>query len=117
DELLRAAFTMPLSADPGSRTEYSDVGFILLGVALERIADESPDRFCQREIFAPLGMGNTAFNPPKEVRAQIPPTADDRSFRLRIFRSPGLHGDIPVARSGAAALNYSAHQPHMARLL
>jgi len=86
DELLRAAFTMPLSADPGSRTEYSDVGFILLGVALERIADESPDRFCQREIFAPLGMGNTAFNPPKEVRAQIPPTADDRSFRHRIIQ-------------------------------
>jgi CubicO group peptidase (beta-lactamase class C family) len=86
DELLRAAFTMPLSADPGSRTEYSDIGFILLGVALERLADESLDRFCQREIFAPLGMVNTAFNPPKEIRGQIPPTADDRSFRHRMIQ-------------------------------
>ncbi len=86
DELLHAAFTMPLSADPGSRAEYSDIGFILLGVALERLADESLDRFCQREIFASLGMVNTAFNPPKEVRAQIPPTADDRIFRHRIIQ-------------------------------
>ncbi|MGD1023546.1 MAG: serine hydrolase domain-containing protein [Candidatus Sulfotelmatobacter sp.] len=86
DELLHAAFTMPLSADPGSRVEYSDIGFILLGVALERLGDESLDRFCQREIFAPLGMVNTAFHPPKEIRSQIPPTTDDRSFRHRIIQ-------------------------------
>ena len=64
DELLQAAFTMPLTADPGTRAEYSDIGFIILGVALERLADESLDRFCQREIFGPLGMTSTTFNPP-----------------------------------------------------
>ncbi|MGA8440508.1 MAG: serine hydrolase domain-containing protein [Candidatus Sulfotelmatobacter sp.] len=86
DELLPAALTMPLSADPGSRAEYSDIGFILLGIALDRLADEPLDRFCQREIFAPLGMVNTAFNPPREIRGHIPPTADDRSFRRRIIQ-------------------------------
>jgi serine-type D-Ala-D-Ala carboxypeptidase len=85
-ELLPAAFAIPLSADPGSRTEYSDPGFILLGVALERLADEPLDGFCQREIFARLGMVNTAFNPSKQIRARIPPTADDRSFRQRIIQ-------------------------------
>jgi serine-type D-Ala-D-Ala carboxypeptidase len=86
DDLLHAAFTTPLAADPGARTEYSDIGFILLGIALERLADESLDRFCQREIFAPLGMVHTAFNPPSELRAQIPPTADDKAFRKRIIQ-------------------------------
>ncbi len=86
DDLLHAAFTMPLSADPGFRADYSDIGFILLGIALERLADESLDRFCQREIFAPVGMVNTSFNPPKEIRSQIPPTADDRSFRHRVIQ-------------------------------
>ena len=86
DELLHAVFTMPLAADPGSRASYSDIGFILLGVALERLADESLDLFCQREIFAALGMTGTAFNPPTEVRGQIPPTADDRTFRHRIVQ-------------------------------
>jgi len=86
DGLLHAVFTTPLAADPGSRASYSDIGFILLGVALECLADESLDLFCRREIFAALGMTNTAFNPPMEIRAAIPPTADDRTFRHRVIQ-------------------------------
>jgi CubicO group peptidase (beta-lactamase class C family) len=85
-DLLVAAFTTPLTGDPGTRAEYSDIGFIILGVALERIADESLDRFCQREWFGPLGMAHTAYNPPAAWRTSIPPTADDRSFRRRIIQ-------------------------------
>lgn len=79
DELLHAAFTTPLTADPGARAEYSDIGFILLGAALERIAEETLDHFCQREIFGNLGMTRTTFNPPAGLREEIPPTADERS--------------------------------------
>jgi serine-type D-Ala-D-Ala carboxypeptidase len=79
DDLLRAAFTTSLSTDPGTHAEYSDIGFIVLGAALERIAEESLDAFSRREIFGPLGMTNTTFNPPRESRATIPPTADERS--------------------------------------
>ena len=86
DQLLEAAFTTPLANDPGSHAEYSDIGFILLGVALERLADESLDRFCQREIFGPLGLTHTTFNPAPELRAWIPPTADDQTFRHRIVQ-------------------------------
>ena len=77
-ELLSAAFSMPLTADPRTRAEYSDIGFIILSIALERIAREPLDTFCRREIFGPLGMSNTTFNPPRELRPRIPPTADER---------------------------------------
>ena len=80
DEMLQAAFVTALSADPGARAEYSDIGFIILGVALERLADEALDSFCQREVFGPLAMSHTTFNPAKELREEIPPTADDRTF-------------------------------------
>ena len=86
DDLLHAAFTTPLAADPGTRAEYSDIGFIILGVALERLAAESLDRFCQREIFGPLAMANTTYNPPPNARNRIPPAADDRTFRHRIIQ-------------------------------
>lgn len=79
EELLQAAFSTPLACDPGTRAEYSDIGFIILGVALERIARETLDSFCPREIFAPLGMAHTTFNPPLAVRSKIPPTADERA--------------------------------------
>jgi serine-type D-Ala-D-Ala carboxypeptidase len=86
DELLSAAFATPLTADPGAKAVYSDVGFIILGVALERIAEESLDRFCQHEVFGPLAMTHTTFNPPPAWRASIPPTANEQSFRRRIIQ-------------------------------
>ena len=92
EELLRATFNTPLSANPGSRVEYSDIGFIILGAALERLAGKSLDTFCQREVFGPLGMIRTTFNSTPELRPQIPPTADERettagsNFRDRIIQ-------------------------------
>jgi CubicO group peptidase (beta-lactamase class C family) len=86
ERLLQAAFATPLVAAPGSRAEYSDIGFIILGIALERIADETLDVFCQREIFGPLGMTHTTFNPATALKDKIPPTADDRTFRHRVIQ-------------------------------
>lgn len=83
--LLRLAFQVPLEAEPCSRAEYSDIGFILLGELLQRIAKESLADFCVREIFLPLGMNHTCFNPKQTMRSEIPPTRDDRDFRHRII--------------------------------
>ncbi|MGB9203368.1 MAG: serine hydrolase domain-containing protein [Terriglobales bacterium] len=86
EDLLRAACDAQLTAVPGARAEYSDIGFIILGAALERLADESLDVFCQREIFGPLGMARTTFNPAQALKEFIPPTADDRTFRHRVIQ-------------------------------
>jgi CubicO group peptidase (beta-lactamase class C family) len=87
DDLLAAALAMPLAADPGSRSEYSDIGFIILGMALERLADEPLETFCQREVFGPLGMSHTTFRPPQAWREKIVPTADEtHGFRGRVIQ-------------------------------
>lgn len=86
ESLLHAAFATALTAAPGTPAEYSDIGFIILGIALERLADEALDVFCQREVFGPLGMMHTTFNPGAALKDKIPPTADDRTFRHRIIQ-------------------------------
>ncbi len=86
EALLEAAMAIPLAADPAARVEYSDIGFILLGEILARLAQEPLDRFCQRDIFGPLGLAHTAFNPPPAWKPRIPPTEDDRSFRHRVIQ-------------------------------
>lgn len=86
DELLAAAFKTPLAHDPGAQVEYSDIGFIILGIALERLAQDALDHFCRQEVFGPLGMGHTTFDPPLHWWSLIPPTADDPSFRERIIQ-------------------------------
>jgi serine-type D-Ala-D-Ala carboxypeptidase len=87
DEVFSAACATPLAAEPGSQAEYSDIGFIILGAALERLADELLDRFCQREVFGRLGMAHTGFDPPLHWWSDIPPTQDDQAFRHRIIQA------------------------------
>jgi len=86
EALLRAAFATPLANAPGAHAEYSDIGFIILGIALERLADEPLEVCFQREVFGPLGMTHTTFNPAPTLKDTIPPTADDRTFRHRIIQ-------------------------------
>lgn len=86
DGSVHAVLTAPLQAGPMMRTEYSDIGFMVLGIALERLAGESLDVFCEREVFQPLGMTRTRFNPPDSWKEQIPPTRDDDYFRHRVIQ-------------------------------
>ena len=81
--LLQTCLELPLEAAPGTRAEYSDPGFILLGKALEAIWGESLATWVNREVFQPLGMAATEFCPPPEARPSIPPTEEDTSLRHR----------------------------------
>ncbi len=101
EDLIRAALALPLTADPGTRIEYSDVGFIVLGLALERLAGEPLECFCQREIFGPLGMAHTCFRPSASCRAAIPPTEDDRAFRGRVIQGE-VHDENAWVMGGVA---------------
>jgi serine-type D-Ala-D-Ala carboxypeptidase len=84
--LFQNCLELPLEAEPGTRVEYSDPGFILLGKALEVIAGESLAKWCHREIFAPLGMTATRFSPPPHSRPSIPPTEEDTTWRHRVIQ-------------------------------
>jgi serine-type D-Ala-D-Ala carboxypeptidase len=86
DELIRAAVATPLVAMPGAQGEYSDIGFIVLGEILARLAGATLDVFVQREIFNPLAMSRTCFNPPPDWKSNIPPTEDDHTFRHRVIQ-------------------------------
>jgi CubicO group peptidase (beta-lactamase class C family) len=85
-ELMSQALAVPLATDPGSRAEYSDIGFILLGEAIQRITGQPLDQFCQREVFQPLGMASCRYLPSPTQKRLIPPTEKDRSFRHRLIQ-------------------------------
>jgi CubicO group peptidase (beta-lactamase class C family) len=84
--VLRGCLQLPLQAQPGTRAEYSDPGFILLGKAIEAILGEELASFAHREVFAPLGMTASRYCPPSYLRSEIPPTEEDELFRQRIIQ-------------------------------
>ncbi|MFN2452896.1 MAG: serine hydrolase domain-containing protein [Pyrinomonadaceae bacterium] len=61
----------PLEAAPGTLVRYSDLGFITLGFLLERLTGASLAEIARAEIFAPLKLHHTFFNPPATLRDEI----------------------------------------------
>ena len=102
EEVTRLAAMTSLTNDPGRHVEYSDVGFIVLGEALMRLADERLDAFSQREVFGPLGLAHTGFNPLVEQRALIPPTLNGHGFRPRVIQGE-VNDDNAAVMGGVAA--------------
>jgi uncharacterized protein YbbC (DUF1343 family)/CubicO group peptidase (beta-lactamase class C family) len=63
-----------LAVPPGTTFLYSDTGFILLGELVRRVSGEPLDTFARKQFYAPLGMRDTAFDPPAAWRKRIAPT-------------------------------------------
>ena len=72
---------------PGSKYQYSNSGYFLLGIIVERVSRKSLRAFAEENIFKPLGMKNTLFSDNRfEVvknRAQGYRIGPDKSIRAR----------------------------------
>ena len=54
---------MPLEWRVGEARHYSDLGFMLLGYIIERVSGQRLDRFLEANLYRPLGLRSTTFNP------------------------------------------------------
>ena len=73
ERILSTFYTKPLEFSPGSRFSYSNSGYFLLGLIIEKVTGTSYEQFLKKAIFNPLGMTNSGFdfnNLPQTTRAQ-----------------------------------------------
>ncbi len=61
-------------AEPGERFIYSDINYILLAEIIRRQTGQMVSEFARSQIFRPLGMKDTMFQPPERLRSRIAPT-------------------------------------------
>jgi CubicO group peptidase (beta-lactamase class C family) len=54
---------MPLQWGVGDARHYSDLGFMLLGDVIERVSGQRLDAFLEQNLYRPLGLRSTTFNP------------------------------------------------------
>jgi CubicO group peptidase (beta-lactamase class C family) len=59
DELLKVVENIPLAYPPGIKWEYSNFGYLTLGILIHRVTGEFYGDFLQARIFKPLGMHST----------------------------------------------------------
>jgi uncharacterized protein YbbC (DUF1343 family)/CubicO group peptidase (beta-lactamase class C family) len=78
DEAIKRLYREPLRSQPGTRFVYSDINYIALGEVVHRLSGQTLDDFARRNIFVPLGMRDTGFNPAANLRSRIAPTEKRR---------------------------------------
>jgi beta-N-acetylhexosaminidase len=83
DAMVARVVRAPLVCEPGTKIEYSDLGFVLLGEIISRLTGLSLKDFARRDIFVPLGMRDSSFSPSRSLRLRIAPTEHDAAFRKR----------------------------------
>jgi CubicO group peptidase (beta-lactamase class C family) len=71
ERALFAILDQPLESAPGTKVLYSDLGFITLGFLLERMTGVALASLAQREIFAPLKLRRTFFNPEMAMQTSV----------------------------------------------
>jgi CubicO group peptidase (beta-lactamase class C family) len=82
----------------GARYVYSDLGFILLGAVVERVAGTGLAEFAAARIFGPLGMNDTGFRPGPERAERLAAT---RCPRRGVLLGP-VHDENAAAMAGVA---------------
>ncbi len=71
---IRLAAADKPAGPPGARFVYSDINFILLGELVHRLSGQSLAEYARQNIFLPLGMKETMFQPPASLVPRIAPT-------------------------------------------
>ncbi|MBE0666116.1 MAG: serine hydrolase, partial [Bacteroidales bacterium] len=63
NECYKVIEELPLKFPVGEQRRYSDLGFVLLGEIIEIVSGLPLEKFMEQNIFQPLGMKNTSYNP------------------------------------------------------
>jgi uncharacterized protein YbbC (DUF1343 family)/CubicO group peptidase (beta-lactamase class C family) len=96
DTGIQLACTFKVGGPPATRWVYSDINFILLGELVHRLSGKMLSDYARENIFLPIGMKESMFQPPASLVPRIAPTE-----RWPVKTGPPLRGAVhdPTARN------------------
>ncbi|HRN26036.1 MAG: serine hydrolase [Ignavibacteriaceae bacterium] len=101
DEVLKEIYGAELEYKTGEKMVYSDLGIITLGKIIEKVTGKSLDVFCKDEIFVPLKMNSTFYNPADSLKKFCAPTELDNYWRNRQLQGE-VHDETSAMLNGVA---------------
>ena len=70
-ETLEYIKNMKLEYETGTQRKYSDFSFMVLGFIVEKVTGQKLDAYLENNIYLPLNMRHTKFNPKKKKITKI----------------------------------------------
>ncbi|HCY75703.1 MAG TPA: serine hydrolase [Ignavibacteriales bacterium] len=101
DDVIKEIYSSELEYKTGEKTVYSDLGVITLGKVIEKVTGKCLDIFCKDEIFTPLSMHSTFFNPPDSLKKYCMPTENDTYWRMKTLQGE-VHDETSAMLNGVA---------------
>ena len=107
DEWIKRFATLPLMYQPGEQWQYN-TGSLVLSVLVARAAKQPLADFFRTRIFEPLGMNDTGFSMPVEMKGRLPSVYmtnfQTGKMELQSASGPDVWTKPPPFPSGAAGL-------------
>ena len=101
EEVINDIMNLTPEQEPGSKYVYSDLGMITLQKVIEKVSGKSLDKFLDENLFTPLEMTSTMYNPPLELKDICMPTELDDFYRMRQLQGE-VHDERAYMLNGVA---------------
>jgi len=85
EEVLEFLTDLDLRYETGTQRRYSDIGFMLLGVIVERVSGQPLDEYVREHVHEPLGMTDTTYLPDPALRDHIAATSLGNSYEYNMI--------------------------------
>ncbi len=108
DKVIEKICSFEAMNEPGETFRYSCLGFITLGKIIHVVTGKTVDQFAAENIFKPLKMEHTTYNPPAKWKKDIAATQIFDDNLLRGFVHDPL-AQLNAGISGNAGLFTNAH--------
>jgi serine-type D-Ala-D-Ala carboxypeptidase len=89
DRAAGAIASLDLEYKPGTHVVYSDLGFIVLGLLLERLTGRTLAELAQAEILQPLKLERSFFNPQMAIQTEIAACETGNAYERETCRETG----------------------------
>lgn len=114
--VLRPGDYLPLFADlppyrePGQRYQYSNSGYVLLGLVIEAVTGIDYAEAVRQRVFEPAGMTDSGFFAadavlPRMATGYLPPLEEGGPWRSNVFAMPSVGGSDGGSVSSPADLD------------
>ncbi|MDP2713410.1 penicillin binding protein PBP4B [Rheinheimera sp.] len=90
------ATRVPFVRERGGKAVYSDIDYMLLGLLIERISGMPQDQYLEQQLYRPMGLNHTLFNPLRKgiAATQIAATELDGNSRGGRVQFPADQGGV-----------------------
>ncbi len=113
---LKAIFKTPLMYEPGTKTVYSDLDYMLLGFIAEKITGRRLDEYVRDSFYTPMGLTHVTYNPLKNgfspddcAATELNGNTRDRLISYPGIREYTLQGEVHDEKAWYAMGGVSGH--------